>query len=441
MVLEKTTILTNWQAEYAAKLTTASEAVKLISSDDTVYIQSHAAAPEPLINAMVERSSELSNVKIVQIMTLGDAAYSHREYSSAFKVQALFIGSNVREAVNAGRADYIPIFLYDIPSLFNSGGLPLDVCLVQVSAPDAHGFCSYGVSVDCTIAARKAARIVIAEVNRQMPRTYGRSFVHISKFDRIIETDRALPELSCAHPSLAENAIGKNVASLVEDGATIQLGIGAVPNAVLKYLHDRKDLGVHSEMLSDGIIDLIESGVVTNNKKTVLPGKTAVSFVMGSKRLYDFVDNNPAMEFQPSDFINDPFTISQNYKMTAINSAIQVDLSGQVGADSMGTYLYSGFGGQVDFIRGASHAKDGRAIIAMPSTAKNGTVSRIAPVLPPGSGVVTSRADVHYVVTEYGIAQLFGKTIKQRMRALIDIAHPKFREELEKGFAKHYGNL
>jgi len=440
-VLNKSTILKNWKAEYSAKLSTASEALKLISSGDTVYVHSHAAAPHPLLEAMVARSSQLRDVKIVQIMTLGAAQYARSEYSSSFKVQALFIGPNVREAVNAGRADYIPIFLHDIPSLLGSDDLPIDVCLMHVSPPDAHGFCSYGVSVDCTIAARKAARIVIAEVNKQMPRTYGRSFVHVSKFDRIVETDRPLPELASEEPSMAENAIGKNVASLVEDGATIQLGIGAVPNAVLKYLRDRQDLGVHSEMLSDGIIDLIELGVVTNNKKTVLPGKTAVSFVMGSQRLYDFVNENPAMEFQPSDFINDPFTISQNYKMTAINSAIQVDLTGQVDADSMGTYLYSGFGGQVDFIRGASRSKEGRAIIAMPSTAKNGTVSRISPVLPAGSGVVTSRADVHYVVTEYGIAQLFGKTIKQRMRALIDIAHPQFREELERGFAEHYGKL
>lgn len=421
-----------WQEEYARKLTSAEEAVKAIKSGDTLYIHSNAAAPELLTNALVNRAAELEDVKILHLLTLGKAEYARPEYEKSFKVHALFIGPNVRDAVNDGRADYMPIFLSEIPGLFESGEVPIDVCMIQVSPPDAHGFCSYGVSVDCTIAARKRARLVIAEVNKQMPRTLGRSFVHVSRLDCIIESNHPLPELIPAVPTKVEEAIGKNVAELVEDEATIQLGIGAIPNAVLKYLTDKKSLGVHSEMLSDGIVDLIEKGVITSDAKTVLPGKVAVSFIMGTKRLYDFVDNNPLIEFQTSDFINDPYIISRNHKMTAINSALQVDITGQVVADSIGSYLYSGFGGQVDFIRGASRSRGGKAIIAMPSTAKRGTVSRIVASLQPGSGVVTSRADVHYVVTEFGVVQLYGRTLKERVRALIAIAHPDFRESIER---------
>jgi acetyl-CoA hydrolase len=422
----------SWQEDYARKVMSAQEAVQVIKSRDSVYIHSHAAAPEILVNGMVGRASELADVKVLHILTLGKAEYVEERYGNSFKLHALFIGPNVRKAVNEGRAEYMPIFLSEIPGLFESGEVPVDVCLIQVSPPDAHGFCSYGVSVDCTIAARKRARLVIAEVNKQMPRTLGRSFVHVSRLDRIVESNHPLPELHPAVPTAVEEAIGRNVAGLVDDEATIQLGIGAIPNAVLKYLSTKRNLGVHSEMLSDGIVDLIEQGVVTNDAKTVLPGKVAVSFVMGTRRLYDFVDNNPLMEFQTSDFINDPFVISRNYKMTAINSALQVDVTGQVVADSIGNYLYSGFGGQVDFIRGASRSKGGKAIIAMPSTAKNGKVSRITASLEPGSGVVTSRADVHYVVTEYGVAQLYGKTLRERVRALVSIAHPDFRRDLEK---------
>ena len=422
----------SWQDDYKSKLVTADEAVTAIKSGDSVYVHSHAAAPESLIDAMVARAPELRNVTVRHILTLSKADYAKREYAESFRVQVFFIGGNVRAAINEGRGDYIPAFLSEIPHLIETGVTPVDVCLLQVSPPDAHGFCSYGLSVDCTNAARKKARVVIAEVNKRMPRTLGRSFVHVSRLDYVVEIDRAIPELVLAVPTVTEEAIGKHVASLVEDGATLQLGIGAIPNAVLKLLSGKRNMGVHSEMLSDGIVDLIESGAVTNDKKTVLPGKVAVSFVMGTKRLYDFVDNNPLVEFQSSDFINDPFVISQNYKMTSINSALQVDLSGQVTSDSIGTRLYSGFGGQVDFIRGASRVNDGKAIIAMPSTAKNGTISRIVSLLASGSAVVTSRADVHYVVTEFGIAQLYGKTLKERMHALIDIAHPDFRESLER---------
>lgn len=421
-----------WLEKYRDRVVSAEQAVKHIKSGDTVYVHSNAAAPESLLDAMTNRAAELENVKVVHLLTLSKAAYAQREYEKSFRVNALFIGGNVRSAVNEGRADYTPAFLSEIPSLFERGILPLDVCLLQVSPPDAHGYCSYGVSVDCSIAARKKAKIVIAEVNSRMPRTLGRSFVHISKLDFIVETDRALPALDPEPPSDTDRAIGQNVATLVEDGATLQLGIGAIPNAVLHYLTEKKNLGVHSEMLSDGIVDLIEAGVVTNDAKTFLPGKVAVSFVMGTQRLYDFVDNNPLIEFQTSDFINDPDIIARNAKMTSINSALQVDVTGQVCADSLGEYLYSGFGGQVDFVRGACRSQGGKAIIAMPSTAKGGTLSRICGTLRPGSGVVTSRADVHFVVTEFGIAQLHGRTLNQRMNALIEIAHPDFREALER---------
>jgi acetyl-CoA hydrolase len=421
-----------WQEEYKRKLTTAEDALKSIKSGDSVYIQSNAAAPQRLIEALLARAPKLEEVQIIHLLTLGHAEYARPEYAGSFKVKALFIGANVRDAVNEGRAEYIPIFLGEVPFLLESGELPVDVCLIQVSPPDAHGYCSYGVSVDCTIAARKKAKVVIAEVNKQMPRTHGRSFVHVSRLDHIVESDCPLPELLVDEPTRVEQDLGRFVAELVEDEATIQLGIGAIPNAVLRSLEGKKRLGVHSEMVSDGIVDLIEDGVITNECKTILPGKSAVSFLIGSKRLYNFVDNNPSIELQTSDFINDPYIISRNHKMTAINSALQVDVTGQVAADSIGAYLYSGFGGQLDFIRGAARSRNGKAIIALPSTAKEGTVSRITACLPKGAGVVTTRGDVHYVVTEYGIAQLFGRTLRERVNALISIAHPKFREELER---------
>lgn len=422
----------NWHEDYRCKLTTAEEAVRAIKSGDGVYIQSNAAAPLSLIDAMVASADRLQDVEIIHLLTFGEAPYAKPEYSKSFRVHALFIGPNVRDAVNEGRAHYTPVFLGEVPHLFASRAVPIDACLVQVSPPDAHGFCSYGVSVDCTLAARKQARVVIAEVNRRMPRTLGRSFVHVSRLTHIVETDRPLPEHVSPVPSNVERNIGKYVASLVEDGATLQVGIGGIPDATLAFLYDKKDLGIHSEMFSDGVVDLVEAGVVTNDMKTILPGKIAVSFVFGTKRLYDFVDNNPSVEFQTSDFINNPNIIAQNYKMTSINSALQVDITGQVSADSIGYRLYSGVGGQVDFVRGASRSKGGKPIIALPSTAAADAVSRIVPVLEPGAGVVTSRADVHYVVTEYGIANLFGKSLRERARELISIAHPKFRASLER---------
>ncbi len=422
----------NWCTTYKSKIATADEAVQIVNSGDSIYIHSNAAAPLPLTSALVGRASELRNVEIFHLLTLGNADYSDEKYESSFLVNALFIGPNVRKSVNEGRSNYTPVFLSDIPHLFMDGILPLNVCLLQVSPPDAHGYCSYGVSVDLTIAARRKAKIVIAEVNEQMPRTLGRSLVHVSKLDYLVPSNRPLPELQMEAPDETERTIGRNVASLIEDCATLQMGIGAIPNAILRELTNKRELGIHTEMFSDGVVDLVNAGVITNDQKTIYPGKMVVSFVMGTKKVYDFVDNNPIVEFQPSDVTNDPFIISQNYKMTAINSAIQIDLTGQVCADSIGTNLYSGFGGQVDFVRGAKRSKGGKAIIALPSTARDGAISRIVTFLDRGSGVVTSRADVHFVVTEYGIADLYGKNLKQRAKALIEIAHPKFREALEK---------
>lgn len=423
----------SWSRLYNSKVVSAAEAISHVSSGQSIYVHSNAAAPQALLRALVDRSDTLRNVQIYHLLTLGEAKYAQPAYAGSFRAHALFIGPNVRDAVNDGRADYTPVFLSEIPALFASRALPIDVCLLNISPPDEHGYCSYGVSVDCSIAARKAARLVIGQVNKHMPRTMGRSFVHVSKFDYLVEADEPIPELKLGELGDIEHAIGKNVASLVQDGATLQLGIGGIPNAVLYYLKDRKDLGLHSEMLSDGAKDLIEAGVITNDRKTVLPGKVAVSFIMGTRKLYDFVDNNPMVEFQTSDYINDPYVISQNYRMTSINSALEVDLTGQICSDSIGDKLYSGFGGQVDFVRGSSRSAEGRAIIAIPSTAKDGQLSRIVNRI--SGAVVTSRADVHFVVTEYGIAELYGKNLKQRAKALIDIAHPKFRAQLEKDAA------
>lgn len=318
----------SWQARYKHKIRSAEEAVSVVNSGDSVYIQSNAAAPTALINALTGRADELAKVQIYHILTLGQAPYADKKYAGIFNVHSLFIGSNLRHSINEGRGDYTPVFLSEIPSLFSREILPVDVCFIQISPPDVHGFCSYGVSVDCTIAARKKAKITIAEVNEQMPRTLGRSFVHVDKIDYLVPTDRPLPEHTTAQSDDVERAIARHVSELIEDGATLQMGIGAIPNAVLDFIKSRRQLGVHTEMFSDGILDLVETGVITNELKTVLPGKIATSFCMGSRRLYDFIDNNPQFEFQPSDFINDPFVIAQNHKMTSINSAIQIDLSG-----------------------------------------------------------------------------------------------------------------
>jgi acyl-CoA hydrolase len=408
----------------------AEEAVSLIQSEDRVYIHSGCAEPEHLVKALLHRGQELRDVEIFHLMTFGNADYVMSEMEGHFRHNAFFIGSNVRDAINSGRADYTPIFLSELSSLFTSGQLPIDVCLIQVSPPDIHGYCSFGVAVECTKTAAQVARTVIAEVNPQMPRVLGDAFIHLSKIDVLVESDHPLLELPQHPASPIQLQIGKQIAELIEDGSTLQTGIGGIPDSVLSFLGNHRDLGIHTEMFSDRVIPLIESGVITGDRKTLHRGKAIASFVLGSHRLFQFIHNNPAIEFYPSEYVNDPFIISQNSKMVAINSALQVDLTGQVCSDSMGNYFYSGIGGQLDFIRGAARSSGGKPIIALPSTAKEGAISRIAPNLYPGSGVVTSRGDVHYVVTEYGVAYLHGKTIRERAEALIEIAHPKFREEL-----------
>ncbi|MCX7876663.1 MAG: 4-hydroxybutyrate CoA-transferase [Melioribacteraceae bacterium] len=425
-----------WVKRYNTRLVSAEDAVKVIKSNDKIIVQPGCAAPLTLINSMVNRKEELENVELYHILVVGDLPYVKPGMEKHFRHKAFFIGANARSAINEGRADFIPIFLNEVTLLFKKGIIVPDVALIHVSPPDEHGFCSYGIDVGNIKTPAEKAKCVIAQVNKQMPRGLGNSFIHVNKIDYIVEVDEPLKELPQVDPDASPemldifDKIGKNVASLVEDGSTLQMGIGAIPDAVLKYLHDKKDLGIHTEMFSDGLIDLVLEGVVNGEKKTLHPGKLIAGFVLGTKRAFDFIDNNPIFEFHPQEYVNDPFVISQNAKMVAINSAIEVDLTGQVCADSIGTKFYSGFGGQVDFIRGASRSEGGKPIIALPSATKDLKFSRIVPTLKPGAGVVTSRADVHYVVTEYGIADLYGKTIRERVNALINIAHPVFRDEL-----------
>jgi acyl-CoA hydrolase/GNAT superfamily N-acetyltransferase len=418
---------------YRERLTSATDAVSRIRSGQRIYIGSNGGAPQTLIEALTARGAELADTEILHLLTLGKAPYSHPRFIDHFRHNALFIGANVRDAVNECRADYTPVFLSEIPALFHRGQLPLDVALVQVSPPDRHGYVSLGVSVDVGRAAVDTARHVIAEVNPRMPRTHGDSFVHLSRLAAIVESDRPLYELEPPEGSEVARRIGRYVADLIEDGATIQMGIGDIPDAVLACLGDRRDLGVHTEMFSDGLVRLVEAGVVTGRRKSHLPGKMVVSFCMGTRALYDFVDNNPAVEFRGTDYVNDPFIIARNDRMVAINTAIEIDLTGQVCADSIGERFYSGFGGQVDFIRGAARSQGGKPIIALPSTAQNRrgeSFSRIVATLKPGAGVVTSRGDVHYVVTEYGVAYLHGKSVRERAMALASIAHPDHRSDL-----------
>jgi acyl-CoA hydrolase len=421
----------NWREEYRNKCMNAAQALEAVRSGDHVWIQSGCGTPSPLVDALVARAPVLRNVEIVHMKTLGDADYTKPEYEGIFRHRGLFLGDNVREAVVAGRADYTPIFLSEIEGLFLSGALPLEVVLMQVSPPDDHGYVTLGTTVDCTLNATRCARTVIAEVNERMPRTHGEKAIHVSRISAIVETSRPLLELHPEPFTAMHRRIAENVASLIPDGATLQTGIGGIPDAVLACLGDKRDLGIHSELVGDGVIDLMESGVLNGERKSLHRGKAVISFVLGSQRLIDYIRDNPAFEFRPICYTNDPFVVARNDKMVAINAALQLDLTGQVCSDSLGIKPYSGFGGQVDFIRGAARSKGGVPIIALPSTAKKGTISRIAPMLDPGAGVVTSRADVHYVVTEYGIAYLHGKTLRERAEALIEIADPRFRNELE----------
>ena len=422
----------SWELDYQKKLRTADEALRCVQSGMRVYIQPGCAEPETLVEALMRRAPYVHDVEIVHMMTMGAAPYVAPEMAGHFRHNAMFIGSNVRQAINEGRADYTPIYLSEIEELFESGAMPLDVALLELSPPDSHGFCSFGVGVDTSLTAAKYARRVVAQINDQMPRTYGDSFVHVNQLDAIVDSSR--PLCAMKRPLITEMhvAIARNVAGLIDDGAVLQTGIGGIPDAVLPFLMDRKDLGIHSELVSDGVIPLIEAGVLTGARKNFKPRKIILGFALGTKDLFNFVDNNPIFEFHPTAYTNDPALIARNDNMVAINSALQLDLTGQVCSDSIGTRFYSGIGGQVDFLLGAGRSKGGKSIIAIPSTAKDGAVSRIVPMLSPGAGVVTSRGLIRYVVTEYGVAHLHGKTIRERAQALIDIAHPKFREELYK---------
>ena len=420
----------NWESEYKHRLCTADEALARVQSGMRVYIQPGCAEPETLVEALMRRGPHVYDVEIVHMMTMGCAPYAAREMAGHFRHNAMFIGGNVRDAINDGRADYTPIYLAEIEELFESGAMPLDVALLELSPPDSHGFCSFGVGVDTSLTAAKCARFTIAQINDQMPRTYGDSFIHVSELDAIVESSRPLCELKKPKISEQQIAVARHVAGLIEDGAVLQTGIGGIPDAVLPFLMDRKDLGVHSELVSDGVIPLIDAGVITGARKTFKPRKIIVGFVLGTKKMFDFVDNNPIFELHPTAYTNHPASISRNDNMIAINSALQIDLTGQVCSDSIGNQFYSGIGGQVDFLRGAAYSKGGKPIIALSATVKDGNISRIVPMLSPGAGVVTSRGLVRYVVTEYGVAYLHGKSIRERAKALISIAHPKFREEL-----------
>jgi len=413
------------------KIISPAEAVQKIKSNDRVFIQSVAAAPQTLIKAMTERASELSGVEIYHLHTEGDAPYTRPEHSNSFHTNALFVGANVREAVASGEADFIPTFLSEVPILFRREILPIDVALIHVSPPDRHGYCSLGTSVDVSLAAVQKAELVIAQVNPNMPRTHGDGIIHKNAIHFAVEVTDQLHEVAPCALSECELAIGRNCASLIEDGATLQMGIGSIPNAVLVALKSHKDLGIHTEMFSDGLIELLESGVVNGSKKKIHPHKVVSSFVMGTRKLYDFIDDNPEVVLLDVAYVNDPAVIRRNPKVVAINSAIEVDLTGQVCADSIGTRIFSGVGGQMDFIRGASLSEGGKPIIALPSSTTRGE-SKIVPFLKQGAGVVTTRANVHYVITEYGVANLYGKTLRQRAKALIEIAHPDHREELSR---------
>jgi acyl-CoA hydrolase/GNAT superfamily N-acetyltransferase len=421
---------TGWQERYPQKVATAEEAVRLIQRGRRILIGSGAAEPARLVEALVAQKERFHDNELVHLLTLGPAPYVAPGLERHFRHTAFFIGANVRDAVQQGRADFMPVFLSEIPQLIRSRRVRIDVALIQVSPPDRHGYVSLGVSVDVVRAAVEAADLVLAQVNPNMPRTLGDSFLPVARIARLVPVEDLLPELLPEPPDEASLEIGRHVASLVPNGATLQTGIGRIPDAVLAALSSHQDLGVHTEMLSDGIRSLIHKGVVTGRRKSLLPGKTVTSFVMGSRKLYEWCHDNPVLEMRPSDFTNDPFTIARNDTMIAINSALAVDLTGQVAADTLLGRFFSGIGGQVDFIRGAARSRGGKSIVALPSTAKKGTVSRIHAAFEQGAGIVTSRGDVRYVVTEFGVADLWGKNIRQRTLALIDIAHPDFRAEL-----------
>lgn len=416
-----------------SKYVTAVEAVKVVKSNDRVYVQAAAATPSVLTRALAERHAELQNVEVCHLHTEGEAAYANPAFANSFHVNSFFIGANVRHTLIAGNGSYTPVFLSELPNLFRKNVLPLDVAFIHVSPPDSHGYCSLGVSVEATVAAIENAKIVIAQVNPQMPRTFGDGILHVSEIDYLVPVDEPIYSHEVTSFTLEEEKIGSFVASLIEDKSTLQMGIGSIPNAALSKLTHHKDLGLHTEMFSDGVIDLIEKGVINCRYKGTLRGRVLATFLMGSKRLYDFVNDNPFIEMKESSMVNDTARIRKNPKMVAINSAIEVDVTGQVCADSIGTKMFSGVGGQMDFIRGASLSDGGKAIIALPSITKKGE-SRIVLFLKQGAGVVTTRSHVQYVITEYGIANLYGKTLKQRVDALVKIAHPMHQENIDRAY-------
>ncbi|HSQ74042.1 MAG TPA: acetyl-CoA hydrolase/transferase C-terminal domain-containing protein [Bacteroidota bacterium] len=424
----------SWLDVYRERSVTPEQAVTSLQSGFRIFLTGNCSVPQKVLAAFVKHAKSLQNVEIVQVLTIGNADYVAPDMAGHIRVNSLFVSDDVRQAVNEGRADFTPCFLSEIPGLFKNGHLPLDAAFIHVSPPDEHGFCSFGVEVGVTKTAAQSARIVIAEVNPHMPRTLGDSFIHVSKINFIVPVDYALPETPMGTSSELSIRIAKHIAAMIPDGATLQMGIGGIPDAVLNELVNHKHLGVHTEMFSDGIINLVERGVIDGEMKTLHPGKIVAGFMLGTKRLYDFVHDNPVVELHPTEYVNDPFIIAENAKMVAINSAIEVDLTGQVCSDSIGTRFYSGVGGQVDFIYGASRSTGGIPIIALPSTAKVKGVltSKIVPTIRLGGGVVTTRNHVRYIVTEHGVADLYAKKIRERARALINVAAPEFREELEK---------
>ncbi len=419
-----------WQSEYQKKLMSADAAMRAVESDMRVYVHANAAFPQVLLEALTRRSGQVRNVEMLHLLGFGEAFYNRAEFAESFRHNALFIGANMRKTVLEGRADYIPVHLSEIEGLFRDKDIEIDVALLQVSTPDRHGYCSLGVAVETTLTAARCARIRIAQVNDRMPRTFGNTFMHVSEFDAIVECSQPLPELVPEQTTEEHRMIARHVSTLIGDGDCVQVGIGGIPNAILPFLADRRDLGIHTETLTESAIPLIEKGIITGSRKQINPNKIVLGFALGTREWYEYVDDNPIFDFQPSAYTNDPFVIAQNDNVVAINSAIEIDITGQVVSDSIGARFISGFGGQVDFMRGAARSRGGKPIIAISSTAKHGTVSRIVPRIKNGAGVVTTRADVHYVATEYGVAYLHGRNVRQRAEALIEIAHPKFRSEL-----------
>ena len=435
MFFAKNEVGADWQNACQSRVTTAEDAVKTIKSGDRVFLTGNASVPLPLLDALVKRAPELQDVEICHPLTICPDDYVSPEMDGHLRINSMFISTNVRKAVNQGRADFTPVMLSEFPLLFKNGHLPLDVALIHVSPPDENGYCSMGAESGLTISAAEVAKIIIAQVNEQMPRTLGDTSMHIDKMHYIVPSDTPLFEMPMGDDADQEvvEEIASHIAKLIPDGATMQMGIGALPNAVLKFLFEKKDLGIHSELISDGVIDLVEAGIVNGSRKSLHPGKITCGFLLGTQRLYEWVDNNPMVELLRTEYVNDPFVVAQNDRMVAINSAIEVDFTGQVCADSIGTKMHSAVGGQLDFIYGASRSKGGVPIIALPSTStlRDGSVvSKIVPTLKLGAGVVTSRNHVHYVVTEFGAAELYGKTIRQRTKALINVAHPQFRAEI-----------